>query len=228
MRGKNWDLNPRLHFLYCPDSTVGVQRRLLVGGGEELRHALWMCWVGGAHETSRRRVEFGGWGRSNSTEKEFVSGSYILTSAYWEPQFRSTLWWNFQTAILAAHQQGCSEVCAWFSRPIFRSCSQGLFFFFLTCFRSSLLHMYSQCCLHFSEGTLQLVVLWLTAEMCLCEVLSCVALGGTSASGSATLEVMKTSFCGRSWRWWACSPGGGRTRGKQADLVAQESSCTLG
>ena len=145
MRGKNWDLNPRLHFLYCPDSTVGVQRRLLVGGGEELRHALWMCWVGGAHETSRRRVEFVGWGRSNSTEKEFVSGSYILTSAYWEPQFRSNLWWNFQTAILAAHQQGCSEVCAWFSRPIFRSCSQGLFFFFFFWHVSGLL---SSTCIH--------------------------------------------------------------------------------
>lgn len=61
--------------------------------------------------------------------------------------------------------------------------------------------MYLQCFLHFSEGTLQLVVLWLATEMCLCEVLSGVALGEISASDSATLVVMKTSFCGRSCRW---------------------------
>lgn len=46
--------------------------------------------------------------------------------------------------------------------------------------------MCSQHCLQFSEGTLPLVVLWLAAEMCLSEVLSCVALGGISASDSAT------------------------------------------
>lgn len=40
-------------------------------------HSSWMCCVGGIHETSRRRGEFGAWGRSYVKEKGFVPGRHI-------------------------------------------------------------------------------------------------------------------------------------------------------
>lgn len=81
--GEKLGFEPKAIFSLLPWFYCGCSRRLLVAG-EELMHAFWMCWVGGAHETSRRRVEFGGWGRR--IEKEFVSGSYTLTSACCEHQ----------------------------------------------------------------------------------------------------------------------------------------------
>ena len=85
--GQSWDLNPRLYFLHCPDTTLFREGGgVIIGGGGELMHSFWMCWLGGAHETSRRIDEFGDWGRSNSKEKEFVLGSYILRFAYSEHQ----------------------------------------------------------------------------------------------------------------------------------------------
>lgn len=64
-----------------------VQRRWgAITGEGELMHSFWLCWLGGAHETSRRIDEFGDWGRSNSKEKEFVLGNYILRFAYSEHQ----------------------------------------------------------------------------------------------------------------------------------------------
>lgn len=198
-------------------------RRLLVAGKRRSACILdvlsWRC----SWDLQEEEVEFGGWGRR--IEKEFVSGSYTNVCLLWTSGGIS------RQQLLAAHQQGCS-VCG-FSRPIFRSCSPGRLLFCLFFFFAVLWGPLSTTCTNsafsiFSEGALQLVVLWLATEMCLCEVLSGVALGKISTCDSATLVVMKTSFCGRSCRWWACSQGGGRTRGKQADLVAQESSCTPG
>lgn len=123
-------------------------------GEEEIMHSLWMCWVWGTHETCKTRGEFGAWERSNTKEKEFVSGSYIPRLAYSEHQSSWLTLWNFQMGILAAHLQGCFLVCTWFARPIFKSCTQG--FLFLKYLGSSLLHVCLQCCFHFSEGTLQL------------------------------------------------------------------------
>lgn len=94
-------------------------------GDEEMRHLSWVHWVWGTRETSRRRAEFGTWGRSYMKEKEFVSGSYILRLSYAEHQSVWLAHWNFQMGILAAHLQGCFLVCVQFARPIFQSCNQG-------------------------------------------------------------------------------------------------------
>lgn len=93
-------------------------------GEEEMRHLSWVCWVWGTRETSRRRAEFGTWGRSYMKEKEFVSGSYILR-LYVEHKSIWLAHWNFQMGILAAHLQGCFLVCVQFARPIFQNCNQG-------------------------------------------------------------------------------------------------------
>lgn len=100
-------------------------------GEEEMRHSSWMCWVWGTRETSRRRAEFGTWGRSYMKEKEFVFGSYIVRLSYSEHQSIWLTLWNFQMGILAAHPQGCFLACLQFARPIFKSCNQG--FLVLTC-----------------------------------------------------------------------------------------------
>lgn len=84
--GQSWDLSPRLYSLHCPDSTMFREGGGAITGEGELMHSFWMCWLGGAHETSRRIDEFGDWGRSNSKEKEFVLGNYILRFAYSEHQ----------------------------------------------------------------------------------------------------------------------------------------------
>ena len=135
MKGKKLGFEPKVIFSLLPWFYCGCSEKVIgAGGGGRADACILDVLSWRSHDTSKRRVEFGGWGRSNRIQKEFISGSYIVTSACWEHQTGWLSWWNSQTAILAAHLQGCSVVCVWFSRSIFRSCSQGLLSFFLSFF----------------------------------------------------------------------------------------------
>lgn len=178
-----------------------------------------------AHEASRSRGEFGAWVRSDMKEK-LISGSYVLRLAY-------------STAVKLTHpvefpdrnRSNASARLLLGMRVVCRTRLPQLLLeiSFVDTPRSCLLHVCLRHCIHVSEGNMPLAVPFLAAKMCLWEVSSCLAWGGTSIPDLVT-QTVENLGSGESWKRLPCTWGGNsflltdrKTRGKQGALVARES-----